>query len=124
MRVGESTPVTWSCTGRNRAEREQAKGGRASRQRWPTVRAGCTAAHFQARLRAITISTPISLPATRQKRSPGDVKYRPDPSKPGDRRKDRCLIPSAVPMSVVGTRSGHGPLLRLVRTDGTHFTAI
>jgi hypothetical protein len=57
-----------------RTERERGAGSCASRQRWQTVGAECTAAHLQARLRVI--GTPISMAATRQKRSPGDVKYR------------------------------------------------
>jgi hypothetical protein len=42
--IGESTPCTWICTGRNVAERERGAASRASRRRWQTVDAECTAA--------------------------------------------------------------------------------
>jgi hypothetical protein len=75
MRVGESTQSFGHAPRETlrSADKQREAAPVASDGQW--VRAGCTAAHSQARLRAI--STPISMPATRQKRSPGDVKYRP-----------------------------------------------
>jgi hypothetical protein len=41
--IGESTPCSWICTGRNVAERRPEGAALANHQRWLTVAAGCMA---------------------------------------------------------------------------------
>lgn len=63
--IGESTPCTWTCTGRNVAERKHGAGSRASRRRCRTVDAGCMGDLRQERQRAIGMQS--STAAIRQR---------------------------------------------------------
>jgi hypothetical protein len=52
-KIGESTPCTWICTGRNVAERERGAGSRVSHQPWLMVGAECMAVLLRVHRRAI-----------------------------------------------------------------------
>jgi hypothetical protein len=78
--IGESTPCTWICTGRNVAEHELGVRSRASRQPWQTVGAECMAARHRERRKAIEMRS--STVATPRRRLPDVARFRHSSASP------------------------------------------